>query len=122
MIAGDNQGILHSSFPLDKDGNYKYWAFSDPYKFTVMKNDGSEVEDDIYEAYNISLLLAGQKGNIAEGHGVRLGGEKYMHLKVRGGGSRSDASQGRSARQRSFSRRSARQRSLRAPKVVFSLR
>jgi len=68
---------------LADDGNYKYWAFSDPYKATVMKNDGSEVEDDIYEAYNLSLLLSGQKGSIAEGHGVRLNGEKYMHLKVR---------------------------------------
>ena len=48
-----------------------------------MKNDGTEVEDDIYEAYNLTLLLAGQKGSIAEGHGVRLNGEKYMHLKVR---------------------------------------
>ena len=74
---------MYSSFPLADDGNYKYWAFSDPYKATVMKNDGTEVEEDIYEAYNLSLLLTGQKGSIAEGHGVRLNGEKYMHLKVR---------------------------------------
>lgn len=83
MIAGDNQGNLFSSYPLSDDGNYKFWAFSDPYKATVMKNDGTEVEEDIYEAYNISLLLANQKGSIAEGHGIRLNGEKYMHLKVR---------------------------------------
>jgi hypothetical protein len=69
---------------LSDDGNYKFWAFSDPYKATVMKNSGDEVEEDIYEAYNISLLLANQKGSIAEGHGIRLNGEKYMHLKVRG--------------------------------------
>jgi hypothetical protein len=84
VIAGDNQGNLLSSFPLSDDGNYKYWAFSDPYKATVSKSDGTDVEEDIYEAYNISLLVTGQKASIAEGHGVRLNGEKYMHTRVRG--------------------------------------
>ena len=51
--------------------------------------DGTDVEEDIYEAYNISLLVTGQKASIAEGHGVRLNGEKYMHTRVR---ARADAS------------------------------
>jgi hypothetical protein len=32
--------------------------FGDPYKATVSKEDGSEVEEDIYEAYNLSLVRA----------------------------------------------------------------
>lgn len=112
VIAGDVSGNLLTSFPLGDDGNYKYWAFAEPYKATVRavawgarvracprgvhspltptpraplqvtKNDGTEADEDIYEAYNLSLLLSGQKGAIAEGHGVRLNGEKFMHLKV----------------------------------------
>lgn len=33
-------------------------VFSDPYKATVTKEDGSEVEEDIYEAYNLGLVSA----------------------------------------------------------------
>ncbi len=31
-------------------------VFADPYKATIAKEDGSEVEEDIYEAYNMSLV------------------------------------------------------------------
>ena len=35
VIAGDVSGNLLTSFPLGDDGNYKYWAFAEPYKATV---------------------------------------------------------------------------------------
>jgi hypothetical protein len=31
-------------------------VFADPYKATITKEDGSEVEEDIYEAYNLTLV------------------------------------------------------------------
>lgn len=31
-------------------------VFSDAYKATVTKEDGNEVEEDIYEAYNLGLV------------------------------------------------------------------
>lgn len=30
--------------------------YADPYKGMITKEDGSEVEEDIYEAYNMSLV------------------------------------------------------------------
>ena len=33
-------------------------VFADPYKATVTKEDGSEVEEDIYEAYNLGCVSA----------------------------------------------------------------
>jgi hypothetical protein len=56
VLAADTQGNIFSSFPLAEDGNYAFWVFSDPYKATVSKEDGSEVEEDIYEAYNFGLV------------------------------------------------------------------
>jgi len=56
ILAGDTAGNIFSSFPLAEDGNYQFWIFSDPYKATVTKEDGSEVEEDIYEAYNFGLV------------------------------------------------------------------
>ena len=79
MIAGDTQGNVFASYPLKPDGSNVFSLFGDPYKGTVVKEDGSEVEEDIYEAYNLSLLVTGQKGSIAPGHGVRINGEKLMH-------------------------------------------
>ena len=38
-----------------------YWRvpqlFADPYKATITKDDGSEVEEDIYESYNLTLVM-----------------------------------------------------------------
>ena len=79
VIAGDTAGNIFASYPLAEDGNYKFWVFSDAYKGNVTKEDGSEVEEDIYEAYNLSLLFTGQKDQIPPGHGIRINGEKYMH-------------------------------------------
>ncbi len=31
--------------------------FADPYKATITKDDGSEVEEDIYESYNLTLVM-----------------------------------------------------------------
>jgi hypothetical protein len=33
--------------------------FADPYKATIAKEDGSEVEEDIYESYNLTLVCLG---------------------------------------------------------------
>lgn len=40
-------------------------VFSDAYKGTVTKEDGSEVEEDIYEAYNLSLVRSRQSTGIS---------------------------------------------------------
>ena len=56
VLAGDTAGNIFSSFPLAEDGNYTFWVFSDPYKATVTKENGSEVEEDVYEAYNLGLV------------------------------------------------------------------
>jgi hypothetical protein len=37
-------------------------VFADPYKATVTKENGSEVEEDIYEAYNLSLVSRRRRG------------------------------------------------------------
>lgn len=58
VLAADTSGNIFSSFPLAEDGNYAFWVFSDPYKANVMKEDGTEVEEDIYEAYNFGLVSA----------------------------------------------------------------
>lgn len=59
VLAADTTGNVFSSFPLAEDGNYTFWIFSDPYKATVTKEDGTEVEEDIYEAYNFGLVRGG---------------------------------------------------------------
>lgn len=46
----------------------------------MTKEDGTEAEEDVYEAYNLSLFLKGQKSQIPEGVGVRLNNEKFMVL------------------------------------------
>jgi hypothetical protein len=79
VIAGDTAGNVFASYPLKPDGSNVFSLFGDPYKGTVVKEDGSEVEEDIYEAYNLSLLVTDQKGSIPPGHGVRINGEKMMH-------------------------------------------
>lgn len=56
VIAGDTSGQCFSSYPLAEDGNYKFWVFADAYKATVTKEDGSEVEEDVYEQYNLGLV------------------------------------------------------------------
>lgn len=81
VMAGDTAGNILSSYPLGADGNYAFWAYSDPYKATVSKADGSEASEDIYECYNLSLLLAGRMNEISEGHGIRINGEKYMYVR-----------------------------------------
>ena len=37
----------------------------------------------MYEAYYLGLLLQGKRAEIPDGHVIRVGGEKYMHLRVR---------------------------------------
>ena len=56
VLAADTTGNVFSSFPLAEDGNYTFWVFSDPYKATVTKENGTEEEQDIYEAYNFGLV------------------------------------------------------------------
>ena len=58
VLAAGSDGTVHSSYPLAEDGNYTFWAYSDAYKGLVNKEDGSEVEEDIYEAYNLGLVCA----------------------------------------------------------------
>lgn len=40
-------GMPHASWPLDDEGNYTFWLYGDPYKATIAKEDGSEVEEDV---------------------------------------------------------------------------
>jgi hypothetical protein len=82
VLAGDVSGNVYASVPLDATGNYTFWVYTDPYKAQITKNDGSEVEEDVYEAHVIGQLLAGKKAEIADGHCLRINGEKYMHLRV----------------------------------------
>lgn len=102
VLAAGSDGTVYSSFPLAEDGNYTFWAYSDAYKAPVSKEDGSEVEEDIYEAYNLGLVstrlrtakaeggtcycshwsraqvASERKAEIPPGHGVRVNGTKYM--------------------------------------------
>jgi hypothetical protein len=80
-MAGDNQGNFYSSYPLAEDGNYKFFLYTDPYKAMISKNDG-EVEEDVYEAYYLGLLLQGKREEIPSGHILRVAGEKFMHVRV----------------------------------------
>lgn len=84
VLAGDTQGNFFSSYPLAEDGNYKFFLYTDAYKATISKDEG-DVEEDVYEAYYVGLLLQGKKEEIPKGHVLRVGGEKYMHMKVGGG-------------------------------------
>lgn len=82
MVGDVSTGAVHSSWPLTEDGNYSFWVngvvklglgagrllhlfvlvfvlsqlFADPYKALISKEDGSEVEEDVYEAYNLTLV------------------------------------------------------------------
>ena len=102
VLAAGCDGTVHSSYPLADDGNYTFWAYSDAYKAPVTKEDGSEVDEDIYEAYNLGLVrtrsrtswtertrhpcrcwprlqvASERKAEIPPGHGVRVNGTKYM--------------------------------------------
>jgi len=78
VIAGDTSGNVYFPAPADA-ATAKFMLRGDPYKGIVAKEDGSEVEEDIYEAYNLSLLLTGQKGSVPPGHGIRIHGDKFMH-------------------------------------------
>ncbi len=82
VMAGDTQGNFFSSFPLAEDGNFKFFLYTDPYKATISKSTGEDVEEDVYEAYYLGLLLSGKKGEIPDGHTIRIGGEKYMWLRA----------------------------------------
>ena len=81
VLAGDTQGNFFSSYPLAEDGNYKFFLYTDAYKATISKDEG-DVEEDVYEAYYVGLLLQGKKEEIPKGHVLRVGGDKYMHMKV----------------------------------------
>ena len=83
VMAGDVQGNFLGSYPLQEDGNYKFFLYTDPYKATISKSTGEDVEEDVYEAYYLGLLLQGKRAEIPDGHVIRVGGEKYMHLRVR---------------------------------------
>jgi hypothetical protein len=78
VIAGDTAGNVYFPAP-ENAATAGFMLRGDPYKGIVVKEDGSEVEEDVYEAYNMSLLLSGQKGSVPPGHGIRINGEKMMH-------------------------------------------
>lgn len=87
-LAGEAAGgTAYGSYPLAADGNYSFWVYSDPYKATITKEtnggkDIAEVEEDVYEAHNISRLLAGDKSDThLKEQGVRLNGTKYTILR-----------------------------------------
>ena len=82
-MAGDTQGNFLGSYPYAEDGNYKFFLYTDPYKATISKSTGEDVEEDVYEAYYLGLLLQGKRAEIPDGHVIRVCGEKYMHLRVR---------------------------------------
>jgi hypothetical protein len=84
VMAGDTQGNFLGSYPYAEDGNYKFFLYTDPYKATISKSTGEDVEEDVYEAYYLGLLLQGKRAEIPDGHVIRVCGEKYMHLRVRG--------------------------------------
>jgi len=78
-IVGDaTTGLATASWPLAEDGNYSFWVFADPYKATIAKEDGSEVEEDIYESYNLTLILGGDFNPL--GQGVRINSTKYLKV------------------------------------------
>lgn len=102
VLAAGSDGTVYSSYPLAEDGNYTFWAYSDAYKGMVNKDDGSEAEEDIYEAYNLGLvrracrfhtpaalfsaptsmvqLASGRKSEIPPGHGIRINGSKFTQV------------------------------------------
>jgi hypothetical protein len=88
-IAGQKaDGVALGSFPLDSTGNYAFWVFSDPYKATITKEKGrdiEEVEEDVYETYNLACLCLGTKDDPTfKAQGVRVGGTKYTVLRELG--------------------------------------
>lgn len=60
-------------------------VFSDAYKATITKEKGrdiEEVEEDVYETYNLACLLTGAKDDASfKSQGVRLNGTKYTILR-----------------------------------------
>lgn len=60
-------------------------VFSDPYKATITKEKGKEieeVEEDVYETYNLACLATGVKDDATfKSQGVRINGSKYTVLR-----------------------------------------
>lgn len=110
-MASGTDGTFYSSYPLAEDGNYAFYTHSDAYKATVTKEDMSEVEEDLYESYNLGLvrprsaaasrrrwfpdpsplvasrsarvlqLASDNRASIAPGHGIRINGVKYNWMR-----------------------------------------
>eukprot|EP00353_Schmidingerella_taraikaensis_P008761 CAMPEP_0185582094 /NCGR_PEP_ID=MMETSP0434-20130131/19789_1 /TAXON_ID=626734 ORGANISM="Favella taraikaensis, Strain Fe Narragansett Bay" /NCGR_SAMPLE_ID=MMETSP0434 /ASSEMBLY_ACC=CAM_ASM_000379 /LENGTH=177 /DNA_ID=CAMNT_0028200801 /DNA_START=27 /DNA_END=560 /DNA_ORIENTATION=+ len=79
LVGEVESGTVHSAWPLTEDGNYSFWLYGDPYKATISKEDGTEVEEDIYEAHNLTLLIGGDSNPM--GQGVRVNQVKYMRIR-----------------------------------------
>jgi hypothetical protein len=85
-IAGNvSDGVCLGSFPLAADGNFQLWVFSDAYKATITKEAGRdivEVEEDVYETYNLACLLTGATTDANyKSQGVRINSSKYTLLR-----------------------------------------
>jgi len=89
VVAGQStDGVALGSYPLAEDGNYQFWVFSDAYKATITKEKGreiEEVEEDVYETYNLACLCLGTKDDATfKAQGVRVNGTKYTVLRELG--------------------------------------
>lgn len=85
-IAGNvADGVCLGSYPLDSTSNYQLWVFTDAYKATITKEKGrdiEEVEEDVYETYNLACLLTGAVTDATyKSQGVRINGVKYTLLR-----------------------------------------
>ena len=86
VLAGQvSDGVAYASYPLGADGNYQFWVYSDAYKATITKEKGKEVEEveeDVYETYNLACLLVGAKTDATfTSQGVRINATKYTVLR-----------------------------------------